>query len=509
MKKIIQIPSAIGLFILLHSCTKLETNVYDKVTRFWQTPEQVAAGVAPAYTKLRDIMAPDGMYALLEISSDEIIVPTRGGDWADNGIWRDLWMHTWTPGSSPVENGWQFLYSAIARVNTILKTVEALNPKPATFTSIQAELKIIRAFYYLQALDLFGNVPIVYENADVSCLKNTPRADVFAFVEKEIKDNLPQLTTEVNSYTYGRATQWFAYAMLAKLYLNAMVYTGRPRWADCIAACDAILNSKHYLLETDFFANFSIANESSKENIFVIPFDREKGLDFFGIQLFTLNYVSNASFGLEAGGVNGLCSPAAIYQQFDSRDRRRKMFLVGQQYINQVEDPAHLQYDRLGHPLIFDPVITTFRIPFPQAEGAGARCAKWEFNKQGFGNMSNDFAIYRLADIILMKAEAQFRNGDVAAALTTINQKIGGVSIRSRAGMPDFSAGEMNLDGLQAERERELSWEGHRRTDLIRFGHFTDARTPEKGVSENYRTMFPIPEPELAKNPCLVQNPGY
>ncbi|HET7896574.1 MAG TPA: RagB/SusD family nutrient uptake outer membrane protein, partial [Flavisolibacter sp.] len=423
-------------------------------------------------------------------------------DWADNGIWRDLWMHTWTPGSPPVENGWQFIYSAIARVNTILKTVEALNPKPATFTSIQAELKTIRAYYYLLALDLFGNVPLVDENSDVSCLKNTPRADVFAYVEKEIKDNLPQLTTDVTPYTYGRATQWFAYAMLAKLYLNAAVYTGTPRWADCIAACDAILNGRRYSLETDFFANFSVANENSKENIFVIPFDREKGLDWFGIQVLTLNYVSNTTFGLESGGANGFCSPAAICQQFDARDKRRKMFLVGQQYINQVEDPAHLQYDRLGQPLIFDPVITTFSIPYPKAEGAGARCAKWEFNKQGFGNMSNDFAVYRLADIVLMKAEAQFRNGDAAAALTTVNQKTDGVSIRSRAGMPDFSAGEMNLDGLLAERERELSWEGHRRTDLIRFGHFTDARTPEKGVSENYRTLFPIPEPELAKNPC-------
>jgi hypothetical protein len=108
-----------------------------------------------------------------------------------------------------------------------------------------------------------------------------------------------------------------------------------------------------------------------------------------------------------------------------------------------------------------------------------------------------------------MKAEAQFRNGDINGALTTINQKINGVSIRSRTGLPDFKATEMNLDGLLKERARELSWEGFRRNDLIRFGHFTDARIPEKTVSGNFRTLYPIPASVLAKNPYLVQNPGY
>ena len=123
--------------------------------------------------------------------------------------------------------------------------------------------------------------------------------------------------------------------------------------------------------------------------------------------------------------------------------------------------------------------------------------------------MSNDFGVYRLADIILMKAEAQFRNGDAAGALLTINQKYNGVSIRSRTGLPDFSADEMTLEGLLKERARELSWEGHRRNDLIRFGHYTDARIPDKAKSEDFRTLFPIPQAERDKNKYLEQNPGY
>jgi hypothetical protein len=331
---------------------------------------------------------------------------------------------------------------------------------------------------------------------------------VFAYIENELKDNLAALPSAVNPETYGRATQWFANTILAKLYLNAQIYTGSSRWMECIAACDAILNSGKYSLENDFFSNFKINNEGSRENIFSIPFDHVAGLDYFFLQVLTLHYNSGETFGLQWGGANGFCSTAEYLSLFNGNDIRRKMFLVGQQYKDQIVSPVNLQYDRSGNLLIFDPVITSFTIQPPKTETAGARCAKWEFNKEN-GLMSNDFAVYRLADVILMKAEAQFRNGNAADALSTINKKINGISIRSRTGLPDFSAGEMNLDGLLAERARELSWEGHRRNDLIRFGHFTDARIPEKNVSESFRTLFPIPRSVMENNKNLKQNPGY
>ena len=501
----------IPLFWDCLSCTKLDTEVYDQVTNFWQTPDQIAAGVAPAYSGLRNYAPANEVYSLNEVSTDEIIVPIRGGDWNDNGMWEKLWKHTWGPDHPFVSSVWDYIYTGIARVNSILQIVNGIEPKPGDFASIQAELKTIRAFYYFLALDLFGNVPIVEDNeVDLSKLANKSRTEVFSFVEKEIKDNLSALTPEVTPATYGRVTQWFAQALLAKLYLNARVYTGTPHWAECIAACDAILNANKYLLEEKFFSNFSIANESSKENIFVIPFDRNAGLNYFWLQGATLHYNSNATFGLSAGGYNGLCSTAEYYNLFDANDVRRKMFLVGQQYVNQIMDSSHMQYDSdVNLPLIFDPVITKFSNPAPESRMSGARCAKWEFNKEGDGPMSNDFAVFRLADILLMKAEAQFRNGDITAALVTINQKINGVSIRSRAGLPDFSSAEMNLDGLLKERANELSWEGWRRNDMIRLGHFTDARIPEKSVSGPFRVLYPIPKSALDKNPYLMQNLGY
>jgi hypothetical protein len=506
-RNLVFLGAAIGCFGI--SCSKLDTPVYDQVTTFWKTPDQVAASV---YAGLRNygptFNGGPNVFSLNEMSTDEIIVPNREGNWWDNGIWYQMWTHKWDPTHQFIVDGWGFIYNGVANINSILESLQQTNPKPSWYDSIQAELKTIRAFDYYLAVDLFGNVPIAEVGVtDLSKLGTLPRDSVFRYAERELKNNLPLLSAEVNQQTYGRVTQWFAQATLAKLYLNAQVYTGKPRWTDCIAACDAILNSGKYALEPRFFDNFLVSNEGSTENIFVIPFDIASGMDFLGIQLFTLHYNSNFTFGLQSGGANGWCSTAQYYNLFSPADLRRKMFLVGQQYVNQ--DSVTLQYDTQGNLLNFDPVITTFTIPEPKTEVAGARCAKWEFNKQGFGDMSNDFAVYRLADIILMKAEAQFRNGDIAGALVTMNKAINGVSIRNRVGLPDFQTSDINPDSLLNERARELSWEGWRRNDMIRLGHFLDARIPEKQNSESFRMLYPIPEVERVKNHNLIQNPGY
>jgi hypothetical protein len=505
-----------GILLIAISCTKLDVPVYDRVSQFWKTDAQIAAGIAPVYAGLRNggpgwPFGPN-IYNLNELSTDEIILPTRGTDWDDNGMWQKMWKHTWDASSEPVLFGWQFIFGStgIPRVNNIIQSVEALNPRPAQYKSIIAELRTIRAYYHFIGLDLFGNIPIVDSNYTVlSKFGTRSRSEVFAFVEKELKESMADLSGEVSPRTYGRATKWFAWSLLAKLYLNAEVYTGNSKWQECIAACDSVLLPGNFTLEPDFFANFKIANESSRENIIVLPFDRNAGLDVFLLQLMTLHYFSNLTFGLQSGGANGYCSTAEYLAYFSTNDERLRMFLVGQQYENNIRDSAHMQYTRSGYPLSFDPSLPTFKLQDPIIETGGARCAKWEFNREGGGNMSNDFAIFRLADIILMKAEAQYRKNDLNGALTSINQKINAISIRSRARMPDFTASELTNDGLLAERARELSWEGWRRNDMIRLGHFLDERNPEKTRSAEFRKLFPIPQSELMKNPNLKQNPGY
>ena len=491
------------IFTSVFSCTNLDPKVYDQIENFWNTPEQVAAGVAPAYSGLRGLPSGD-IFSLNEVTSDEIVVPTRGSDWYDNGQWQEIWLHKWTPSHGFMAGSWTFIYSGVANINRILQTVGELNPAPSNIASIQAELKTLRAYYYFQALDLFGNVPIVenYET-DLTTVVNKPRAEVFSFVENEIKANLPNLTEAVDGSTYGRVTQWFAQALLAKLYLNAEVYTGTPKWSECIAACDAVINSGKYSLEPNFFDNFKVANETSKENIFCIPFDESKGLGGLNFQMQTLHYQSNETFAMGASPWNGFCTVADFYNQFDAADKRRDMFLVGQQYSISGQPLKDKQIDK---PLIFNPVVTTIQSADGDFRMAGARSIKYYPTANTGGGMNNDFAVFRLADIILMKAEAELRSG-AGNPVTTLNYQSNGVSIRSRAGLADFAS--INLDDLLKERARELAWEMWRRNDLIRFGKYLNARVPEKTVSEPFRKLFPIPKAELDRNNNLNQNDGY
>ena len=508
-----------GILCTILSCTKTEVPVYDQVSNLSRSPDEINASIGSVYAGLRNLGPGfSAIYELNELSTDEIIVPNRIYNYQDDKSWEFMWDQTWDATHPFMEAAWQNIFSAISNINFVIATIDSIRPAPAGIDYMNAELRTIRAFYYYEAIDLFGNVPL-YENNSValSSLVNQPRSVVFDYIEKELKASLPNLTTEVSPATYGYATRWFAYAILAKLYLNAGVYTGSSRWADCISVCDSILLSNNFSLEGNFFDNFQIENQNSKETVFAIPFDVAGGLEAFLIQAATLHYNSNLTFGLEAGGTNGFCSAQAYLDNFSLNDYRRKMFLTGQQYIGEtqyvdpVPDPANIVYtrDQPIVPLVFDPVITSFIVQEPETEGAGARCAKWEFNKQTQGDMSNDYQLFRLADIILMKMEAQVQLGDNTKALNTINQTYGSVSIRSRAKMPDFTMADLTGDSILAERARELSWEGWRRNDMIRLGHFTDARIPEKTATGDFRKLFPIPQVELQKNKFLQQNPGY
>jgi starch-binding outer membrane protein, SusD/RagB family len=500
------------------SCTKTVVPVYDQVSNFYRTPDEINAAIGSVYAGLRNLGPGfSAVYDLNEMSTDEIIVPNRITNWQDDDTWEQMWDQTWDATHPFIETAWQNIFSAISNINSVMFSIDSIRPSPAGIAYMNAELRTIRAFYYYEAIDLFGDVPL-YEsnNVPMSSLSRQPRSVVFAYIENELKNSLPDLTSELSEATYGYATKWLAFSILAKLYLNAEVFTGNNRWADCVSVCDSILLSNNFGLEGNFFDNFQIENQNSIETVFAIPFDVEGGLGGIFIQGATLHYNSYLSFGLESFGLlNGFCSVQAYLDNFNPNDSRKKMFLTGQQYIGETQyvtpapDSTKMVYDDSGNPLIFDPDITSFIVQEPETEGAGARCAKWEFNKQTPGSMSNDYQLFRLADIILMKTEAQFNLGDNGGALNTINQKISGVSIRSRANMPDFAMAELTPDGILAERARELSWEGWRRNDMIRLGHFTDARIPEKIKTGDFRKLFPIPQVELRKNTYLSQNTGY
>ncbi|HWZ15398.1 MAG TPA: RagB/SusD family nutrient uptake outer membrane protein [Mucilaginibacter sp.] len=491
------------------SCTKLNLKPYsvEPAGNFYQTPDQIAAGIAPAYTALQNI--PDGnVNQMNEITTDEIIVPTRGNDWYDGGQWQGLWLHTFKPDVF-VDGGWGDLNSGIGKVNFTLNVLNGLSTKPANINAINAELKVLRAYFIFQFMDMFGNIPLVTDyNTDPSKVTQKNRAAVYAFLESELTTNVPLLSTTVDKTTYGRVTQYAGYMLLAKLYLNAQVYTGTPQWAKAIAAVNQVINSGKYSLTANYFDNFSLADRTaSTENILAVPFDNVN-IQGNNWEMQTLHYQSQATFGLAGQPWNGFCSTADVLNKFTGSDVRKAQFLVGQQYAADKVTP--LKDTQTGLSLIFDPNITTLSSAADAFRLAGARNVKYTPQSGTAGNQSNDMVIFRLADAYLMLAEASMQNGDPVTALTAVNK------VRARAGATAWLPTDLTLASLLDERSRELMWEGWRRNDLIRFQvatgthYFTGARTPAKvDDGDTHTFLFPIPSPELNSNKNLVQNPGY
>jgi hypothetical protein len=493
---------------ITESCTKLDKKIYsvEPVNNFYQTPAQIAAGVAPAYIALQAI--PDGnVNQMNEITTDEIIVPTRGNDWYDGGQWQGLWLHSFKPDVF-VDAGWSDLNNGIGKVNFTLSILNGLANKPAGLDNTVAELKVLRAYFFFQLMDMFGNVPIVTDyNTDPSKVTQMARKDVYAFLESELTTNVPLLSTTVDKTTYGRLTQNAGYMLLAKLYMNAQVYTGTAHWDLAVTALSKVISSNKYILQPNYFDNFSTNNEGSSENILVVPFDKIHigGMNW---EMQTLHYQSQKTFGLTGSPWNGFSSTADVLNKFDVADTRKAQFLVGQQYDADGVTPINDAQTNL--PLVFNPNITSLSDASGAFRLAGARNIKYHPEAGTSGNQSNDMVIFRLADAYLMRAEASMHNGDLVTALADVNK------VRARAGVAAWTPAELTFATLLDERSRELAWEGWRRNDMIRFEiatgthYFTAARTPAKTQdADNHTMIFPIPSPELISNPNLHQNPGY
>ncbi|WP_080053869.1 RagB/SusD family nutrient uptake outer membrane protein [Spirosoma aerolatum] len=478
-----------ALMLVGQSCTDLSETTYDVIPTsgsFGSTAAQQAALIGPLYNGLGDYY---GNMSNLNTTTDEQIVPTRGGDWKDGDNWKRLYQHTWDPVTDNGQfNGpWSWCYNNITSINQQLGTITDANTK--------AELRALRAFFHYQAMDLFGNV-IISDAVTSASPKQSTRAEVFAWVEKELLAVYPTLSDEPRGSYYGRMNKWVADMILAKLYLNAQVYTGTARWADAITRCDNIIKSGKFQIAGDYFSNFVTQNQNSTETILATPFDKSKRTGF-NVQMKTLHYLNQLTYNLGTAPWNGWATVTEFYNSFDDKDIRKKQWIVGQ------------QYDAAGKPLMDDALPMVFR---PEVESfvfdagangrlAGARSQKYQIQANNtFTDQDNDFVIYRLADVYMMRGEAKFRLGQTADALADFN------IIRARAGMPNYTT--LTLDEILAERGRELAWEQHRRQDLIRFGQFTKAWR-FKPASQDYRQLFPIPKDQLSLNPNLKQNPGY
>ena len=518
MTKKMGVAAVITALLLAPACTDLTEVPQSAITpeNFYRNADEAIGGLASVYAQLRQTV--EGAYEITEVSTDEIVVPTRGQDWLDNGKWLDIHRHTFTPNSPAgldnINNAWNQLFQGVAKANVVLAGIENVN-----FTgkaTAKAELRVLRAYYYFMLQDLFGGVPIVTDVAIMPRAQNT-RAEVFKFIEDEVTAARPDLPDTWAPEWNGRLTKGAADAILASLYLNAQVFTGTvgttgltkgtARWQDAITAADRVLNSPAgYQLDANWRHNFTYDNNTSKEIIMAVKFLNQSGLGLNFLQR-ALHYTQ-----FTPSPWNGYATLAETYFAFDANDIRRQIFLAGLQY--NVETGAPVK-DRQGNPLIFTPTIGDVTAA---TEGAGVRIMKWPYDpghvQQDNGN---DYAHFRLAEIDLIKAEAMNELGQTVQAINLIN-----TTTRARAFVgstpkplsPALTQVQLR-DSILAERLFELTAEGKRRTDLIRIGAEQGGTNKYnlpwsyKALSPAYKILFPIPQTQIDVNPLLKQNPGY
>ena len=532
MIKICCAAGLVALTLLAPACTDLTEVPQSSITpdHFYTNETEAVGGLASVYAGLRNF--DEEYYNVSEVSTDEIIVPTRGTDWYDNGKWLDIHRQTWTansPGAlGNMNDAWNQLFNGVARANVVLDAMQHVNF--ATKPGIVAELRVLRALYYFALMDMFGGVPIVCPETDnpvcsgieIEVRARNTRAEVFNFIEAELIAARPDLPAKWSASMNGRVTQGAADALLASLYLNAQVFTGTvttaglqkgtARWQDAVTVSDRILNSGNYSLATDasvgcstpgcgWRSNFRADNGNSPENILVVKFLNQPGLGLhFVMESLHYNQYSGGSTPW-----NGFSTLADTYNAFDPVDLRRQIFLAGPQ-VNQVTGLPAL--DRAGNPLVFDPNIPS---DAQTGEGNGVRIVKWPVDPNHIDQENgNDYAIFRLAEIYLIKAEALNELGSTAAAIAAVN------IVRARVFSPPKPLATsltqaQARDAIFSERLFELTAESKRRQDLIRAGKYNIpwAFKDQQSLTQLYRVLMPIPLTQLGTNPLLVQNPGY
>jgi len=563
MKKKIVILFMVTAGFIISSCTKLKEKVLDEYSPTTLTDKQVAEGlIAPVYAKLEDIWLHTNYLALQEISTDEAILPYRGGtDWGDNGIYISLHQHVTTSTDPNVRGTWNHLTVAISRALTAISGLQTNNDPSAKL--FIAEARAMRAYYNLLLLDMFN---VVFQKEDPTGISKVLRgSEAVDYIRTELEAAEPVL--ETSSTGPGRITKAGVWGLLARLYLNAGAY--RNRYAPTadfkkedmdkvVEYCDKIINSGQYQLASEYFSLFDDNNHTNKELIFAV----DQRSDLAGHNRMAYFSLSGDQWPIatntNANGTDGPAITPEFYQSWasayapadpaaDPRFFKQNMsiytnpgdscvdapqyninrgILRGQQYgVRKVGGvfvkcaSGKYKLDKLYHDSRSKPTLPvdfTLQVDFTVAGSnynTGYRVSKYEYSKttvngRNFGE--HDIVILRLADVYLMRAEAKLRRGDAAAtALSDVNTIR---AARTARGVPPPALVSMNLDLLLRERGFELYWECLRRTDMIRFGKYEGTWT-EKNNTDPKKRIFPIPQTAIdgASNipGYLTQNDGY
>lgn len=513
MKRYSIIITFLSLVWLLASCEgDLDTTPLDKDTttaaNVYETVADFKGGLAKLYAGLATTgqKGPDGdgdikgvdegissyvrqLFYLQEFPTEECKIA-----WNDQTV-QDLNTNSWTSAEVNVRGMYYRISFEVALCNEFIRM--ASGNESSEVQEFVTEARFLRALAYYHALDMFGNYPFATE-ADPVGAYNPPmatRAELYAYVESELLAIADKITS-VGSQEYGRASQGAVWTLLAKLYLNAEVYTGTAKWAETVMYCEKVI-AAGYSLDSEYKNLFLADNNTTTGLIFPVVFDGQYtqtwGGTTFIIHAAVGGSMPASDFGIN-GGWAGARTTATFVDKFDSNDSRGMFYTDGQ-----TKEVDNLQDFTNGY------AVTKYK----NLTSTGAQGSHIE-------HPDTDFPMFRLADVYLMYAEAVVRGGGGSAttALEYVN------ALRERAfgnEGGDITAGELNLDFLLEERARELYWEAQRRTDLVRFGKFDSSEYlwewkggTQAGVGfDSKYNIFPIPSSDIGANPNLKQNPGY
>lgn len=530
------------LTVAISSCTKLEDTSYDQIISkdFVPTSADIAAITGAPYVDWRGLLLQwNTLYRAQSVTSDEMLTPERNGGWVDGGVYRRLHEHKWTTDDDVVINIWTRAYQGISNCNRIIYQVQtkSIPVSPNDTAALVAEIKLLRASYYWVLCDIYGNVPIV-ERFDVPAgylpTQNT-RKEVYDFIVKEILTNYSLVSAKNDGTTYGKFNKWAGLTLLAKMYLNAEVYAGTPAYDKCIAICDTIINATEtsgIKLEPNQRNVFVTENQNSKEIIFALPFDSKYVSEWnsFDIHMQTLQGENQATYKLEYSPWGGVCAVPQFVDNFDTTDARYiDNYIKGVQYAANGDVLIASWGEYAGKPLFFRNHVYGVD---KSDETDGFRLGKFEIAMGASNRLSNDWPLFRYADVLMMKAESLMRLGQAGAgALVTQVRERNFKSNPAKAtvtdadllkgssmdyGLQNHLAPFTHEGGADIQYGRfldELAWEfnqeARRRSDMIRFGAFTKKSWLSHSPNGDYRVLFPIPRTEIAKNSNLIQNNGY
>lgn len=589
MKKIIYSATLIATLLLMAGCSLDEKPLskFDESEAYKSSTLVYVNTVASLYNKLYDRFrgGDDNFNYMSEFTANVLFLPGRQGDWVDGGKHQNAFLHRWDPSTDYIKNLWNDSYSDIALCNSSIEKLEEIaglgTLEPEVIESYKAEVRAIRAFYYMWLTDFFGRIPIVTSSEmGVGDVQQSERSAAYKFVKDEICAIIPHLAEataqKTSSEYYARFTKAAGYAMLAKLAINGAVFS-QDKWNDgkftggikavedrvtelgdkdmysidgrnltsweTVIYCQEQIAKLGYGLEANFAANFTNSgNENSNENIFVRPMDDNVYRKYDTQVTRSLHYNHASTIGFSswngtAATVHALnafeydeeiVSSDLSKSTFECKDPRFGMsFFYGSCSVNGVKVGAGVSEDKwpegyyIGYAAQNDYSTEDFSDPWGLyiVKWGGVRIKKYEYDPTTSDQnaFNADRTIFRYADILLLAAEAWYRQGVMGNAAGLINK------VRERVGVEPVDEDNVNLEFILNERIRELIWETPgTRGDMVRCGIYTEADEDKfQGVKHatsasdwvydatGYTCVFPIPVDVLNLNKNLSQNPGY